>query len=41
MEGLSRRSSLHLTKYASETMSEVNIHNAWKHGQYSWFPNEL
>ena len=23
-------------KYANETMSEVNIHNAWKHGQYSW-----
>ena len=28
-------------KYANETISEVNIHNAWKHGQYSWFPNEL
>ena len=28
-------------KYANETMSEVNIHNAWKHGQYSWFPNKL
>ena len=28
-------------KYASETMSEVNIRNAWKHRQYSWFPNEL
>ena len=28
-------------KYANETMSEVNIRNAWKHGQYSWFNNEL
>ena len=28
-------------KYANETMSEGNIRNAWKHGQYSWFPNEL
>ena len=28
-------------KYGNETMSEVNIRNAWKHGQYSWFPNEL
>ena len=28
-------------KYANETMSEVNIRNACKHGQYSWFPNEL
>ena len=28
-------------KYANETMSEVNICNAWKHGQYSWFPNKL
>ena len=25
-------------KYANETMSEVNICSAWKHGQYSWFP---
>ena len=28
-------------KYANETLSEANIRNAWKHGQYSWFPNEL
>ena len=28
-------------KYTNETMSEVNIHIAWIHGQYSWFPNEL
>ena len=28
-------------KYTNETMSEVNIRNAWKHGQYSWFPNKL
>ena len=28
-------------KYTNETISAVNIGNAWKHGQYSWFPNEL
>ena len=28
-------------KYTNETISEVNICNAWNHGQYSWFPNEL
>ena len=28
-------------KYNYEIMSEVNICNAWKHGQYSWFPNKL
>ena len=28
-------------KYAQEMISVVNICNAWKHGQYSWFPNEL
>ena len=28
-------------EYTNETISVVNICNAWKHGQYSWFPNEL
>ena len=28
-------------KYTNEMISAVNIHNAWKHGQYSWFPNRL
>ena len=28
-------------KYANETISEVSIRNAWKHGQYSWVPSEL
>ena len=37
----SREQIVNWAKYANETMSEVNIHNAWKHGQYSWFPNEL
>ena len=36
-----REQIVNWSKYANETMSEVNIHNAWKHGQYSWFPNEL
>ena len=36
-----REQIVNWAKYANETMSEVNIHNAWKHGQYSWFPNEL
>ena len=37
----SREQTVNWAKYANETMSEVNICNAWKHGQYSWFPNEL
>ena len=28
-------------KYVSEMISVVNIHNAWMHEQYSWFPNKL
>ena len=28
-------------KYANETISAMNIHNVWKHGQYSWFHNKL
>ena len=36
-----REQIVNWAKYANETMSEVNIHNAWKHGQYSWVPNEL
>ena len=36
-----REQIVNWAKYANETMLEVNIHNAWKHGQYSWFPNEL
>ena len=37
----SREQIVNWAKYANESMSEVNIHNAWKHGQYSWFPNKL
>ena len=37
----SREQIVNWAKYANETMSEVNICNAWKHGQYSWFPNEV
>ena len=32
---------VNLAKYMNEMISVVNIHNAWKHGQYSWFCNEL
>ena len=37
----SREQIVSWAKYTNETMSEVNICIAWKHGQYSWFPNKL
>ena len=36
-----REQIVNRAKYTNEMISVVNIRNAWKHGQYSWFPNKL
>ena len=36
-----REQIVNWAKYTNGMISAVNIRNTWKHGQYSWFPNEL